>query len=89
VVISHSTYTRTMKVDYSRGGAKRDKVRVDCRIQHKVELCDLCSSLNIIWVIISRMRWAGHATRMGGSRGAYKVLVGNSEGEKTSRRTQA
>jgi hypothetical protein len=88
VVISHITYARTIKVDYSRFGAKRDKARADCRIQHEVELYDLCSSPNIIWVIISRMRWAGHATRMGGSRGAYKVLVGNREGQKNSRRNK-
>jgi hypothetical protein len=28
------------------------------------------------------MRWAGHVARMGESRGAYRVLVGKSEGKR-------
>ena len=28
------------------------------------------------------MRWAGHETRLRGSRGAYRVLVGHSEGKR-------
>jgi hypothetical protein len=39
-------------------------------------------SQNIIRVIKSkRMRWVGHVTRLGERRGAYRVLVGKSEGE--------
>jgi hypothetical protein len=30
----------------------------------------------------SRMRWAGHMARMGNKRNAYRILVGNPEGEK-------
>ena len=29
-----------------------------------------------------RRRWAGHVARMGESRGAYRVLVGRTEGKK-------
>jgi hypothetical protein len=38
---------------------------------------------NIIRVIKSRrMRWAGHVTRMGEGRGAYRILVGRPEGRR-------
>ena len=43
----------------------------------------LYSSPNIVRVIKPRrMRWAGHAARMGGKRGAYRVLVGKPEGKR-------
>jgi hypothetical protein len=29
-----------------------------------------------------RMRWAGHATRMGEKRNAYRILVGKPEGQR-------
>jgi hypothetical protein len=29
-----------------------------------------------------RLRWAGHAARMGVKRNAYKILVGKSEGKR-------
>jgi hypothetical protein len=46
---------------------------------HNDELHSLYFSLNIVRVIKSRrMRWAGHAARMGG-RGVYRVLVGRPE----------
>ena len=64
-------------------GTKRDKVTGEWRKLHNEEHNDLYSSLNIIQVTKSRrIRWAGHVARMGERRGAYRVLVGKSEGKK-------
>jgi hypothetical protein len=44
---------------------------------HPEELCDMSYSPNIILVMKSRMRCAGHASCMGHSRGTYKDLGGD------------
>ena len=45
------------------------------------ELRDLYSLPNIVWVVKSRMRWAGHVARIGEWRGVHRVLVGKPEGK--------
>ena len=52
----------------------------DWRKLHNAEFNDMYSSLSIFRVIkLRRMRWAGHETRMGESRGVYRILVGKPE----------
>ena len=60
----------------------------DPLVQHEQWKCDQVWHMNIIRVTKSRrMRLVGHAARMGHRRGAYKVSVERSEGEKTTRKT--
>jgi hypothetical protein len=62
---------------------ERDVVTGEWRRLHNEELHDLYSSLNIIRVIKSRrISRAGHVARKGERRGAYRILVGKSEGKR-------
>jgi hypothetical protein len=64
-------------------GPKRDEVTGEWRKMHNEELRDLYSSPSIIRIIkLRRMKWAGHVARRGEKRNAYKLLVGNPEGDR-------
>jgi hypothetical protein len=52
-------------------------------LRYNEELNDLYSSPNIIRIMkLRRMRWVGHAARMGEKRNAYRLLVGEPEGRR-------
>jgi hypothetical protein len=70
-------------------GPKREKGAGGWRRLHNEELHNLHASPNIIRVIKSRrMRWVGHATRMGRMIYAYKILVGEPEGMRSFGRSK-
>jgi len=58
-------------------GSKRDGMTREWRKLHNEELNDLYSLRNIIRVIRSRIRWAGHVARMVDRTSEYIVLVGS------------
>jgi hypothetical protein len=63
--------------------SKRDEVREEWRRLHNDEFYNLYTSLNIIWVIESRIiRRAGHVTRMVERGGVYRIVVGEPEGKR-------
>jgi hypothetical protein len=57
-------------------GPSMDEVTGEWRKLHNGELNYLYSLPNIVHVIKSRMRQAGHVVRMGERRGVYRALVG-------------
>jgi hypothetical protein len=68
-------------------GPKRDEVTGEWRKLNNEELHDLYSSPSIIRIIKARrMIWAGHVTRMGERRNAYRLLVVKPEGRRPLRR---
>jgi hypothetical protein len=64
-------------------GPKRDEVTVGRRKLHNEELRGLCSSSSVTRTIKTRrMRWTGHAARMGEMRNTYNLLVEKLEGKR-------
>jgi hypothetical protein len=57
---------------------KKGKMTGGWRKLHNEELCNLYSSPNIIRMIKSKMRWAGHAARTR-KRNTYRTSVGKPE----------
>ena len=58
-------------------GPKRDEVTREWRKLHNDDLNNLYSSPNIVLVIRSRMRWAGHVVRIGGEERRVVFWWGN------------
>jgi hypothetical protein len=64
-------------------GPKRDEVTGGWRKLYNEELHSLYSSPSIMRMTKSRrIGWAGHVARIGETRNAYRILVGNPEGKR-------
>jgi hypothetical protein len=59
-------------------GPKKDEITRKWRKLYNEELNDLYLSPNIIWVIKSRIRWAGYGARMGGEERCIQRFGGKS-----------
>ena len=58
-------------------GSAGDEVTGESRRLHNEELYNLYFSPNIIRLIKSRIKWAGHVACMRNRRGAYRIFMGN------------
>ena len=67
---------------------KKDEVTGEWRKLHNEELNNLYSSLNIVRVIKSRIRWAGHVARMEEKRGVHRDLLRKTEGKRALGRSR-
>jgi hypothetical protein len=61
-------------------GPKREEVTGEWRKLHNEEFNDLYSSPNAVWMIKSEMRLGENCSTYGQRRGAYRFLVGRSDG---------
>ena len=69
---------------------KRDKVTGEWIKLHNVGLNYLHSSRNIVRMIkLRRMRWVGHAARIGADERCIQVFGGETRGKETTWKTQA
>jgi hypothetical protein len=66
-------------------GSKREEVTGGWRRLHNEELRKFYGSPNIWVTKLRRMKWAGHVSRMGDMRNAYKILVEKPEGKSTQK----
>jgi hypothetical protein len=56
-------------------GLKGGEVTGEWRKLHNKELCSLYTSLSIIRIIKSRMRWEGHVAQTGEKKNAFRLLL--------------
>jgi hypothetical protein len=81
--LKRSTHYAVIKI-FNRLACRFTNLMKEKAQLHNEELNDPYHSQTIIWLIKSRrMRWAGHVEHMEEGRGAYKVLVGKPEGNRT------
>ena len=55
---------------------------MECRRRHNEEICDLYCSPDIIGVVKRRVIRVGHVTRIGESRGPFRVSMVRPEGKR-------